>query len=218
MIFRHNDTSAMNMLSPFWLGDSPLVLASGSSARAAMLTAAGISIQVVKPDLDERAIARPLQEGGASPAMIAGALARAKAETVSHVHPGRWVLGADQVLDCAGAFFHKPADAEAASHQLAALSGRTHRLTSSAALVRDGKVAASATSSAELAMRKLSGHTIDHYLAHAGDAMLGSVGGYQLEQLGIQLFETIRGDHFTILGLPLLALLAEMRKLGVVVA
>ena len=204
------------MLSSFWLADRPLVLASGSSARAAMLMAAGISIEIVAPELDERTIARPLLEVGASPAMIAGTLAQAKAEAVALARPGRWILGADQVLDCDGVFFHKPANAEAAWQQLAQLSGRMHRLTSAAALVRDGKLEASATSSAELTMRGLSERSIDHYLALAGDDILGSVGGYQLENLGIQLFEAIKGDHFTILGLPLLALLAEMRQLGVV--
>jgi septum formation protein len=141
----------------------------------------------------------------------AQALALAKANDVSPRWPGRLVLAADQMLDCEGDWFDKPADRAAAARQLVRLSGRTHRLISSAVLSRDGTIVWSATTMAELAVRPLSDAYIDDYLEAAGEGVLSSVGVYQIEGLGVQLFQSIRGDHFTILGLPLLPLLAFLR-------
>jgi septum formation protein len=209
-------SSGNRMAAPFWQENFPLVLASGSATRATMLRAAGISIDIIKPVLDERAVEAPLAAVGAGAAEIATALAAAKARAISALYPGRWVLGADQTLICEGNLFHKPETPAHAVLQLRQLSGRPHMLVSAAALMRDGEIVASPVSSASLTMRALNEAEIEHYLAAAGDSVLSTVGGYQLEGLGIQLFAAIDGDHFTILGLPLLAVLAEMRHHGLV--
>ncbi|MGL4729607.1 MAG: Maf family protein [Bosea sp. (in: a-proteobacteria)] len=199
-----------------WRAPSPLVLASASKTRAGLLEAAGITPEILPASIDERAVEAclPLNANGSSD--IAAALAVAKARDVSKRLPGRWVLGADQTLDCEGVMFHKPAGRMAAHQQIASLAGRQHRLTSAAALIRDGKIAGVVQSEALLDMRPLDDDKIAAYLDHAGAAILGSVGAYQLEGMGVHLFEAIAGDHFTILGLPMLPLLARMRDLGLV--
>jgi septum formation protein len=204
----------MNTGATFWLGDEPLLLASGSATRREMLRAAGIPLEIAKADIDERAVERPLVEEGASPVQIALALACAKALAVSAAHPGRVVLGADQTLACAGTAFHKPADPAAARAQIAALSGRSHNLHSAFVLARDGSLIGKGTATARLTMRRLSEEFIATYVDAMGDAALGSVGAYQIEGLGAQLFESVEGDHFTILGLPLFAVLAALRAQG----
>jgi septum formation protein len=203
-------------LHPLWLGLAPLVLASGSGTRLALLAAAGIPVEVMRPGIDERAIAAPQEARGVAADMIARSLAHAKALTVSRQVLGRVVLGADQTLACGGALLHKPASREEAAEQLRRLSGRTHELHSAVVVARSGKTVASFVGTARLAMRKLSPDMVERYLDAAGDAVTESVGGYQLERLGAHLFRKVAGDHSTILGLPMLETLATLRKLGLV--
>ena len=188
-----------------------LVLASASRTRQALLADAGIEFEVVAAELDERAAEQPLLEAEATPEDVAVALAAAKALSVSESRPDALVIGADQVLDLDGARLHKPADMEAARRQLLALQGRTHQLHSAAACARRGSIVWQASDTAHLRMRQLTPAGIGRYLARVGPAALSSVGAYQLEGLGIHLFERVEGDYFTILGLPLLPLLAFLR-------
>jgi septum formation protein len=194
----------------------PLVLASGSPFRKTMLENAGVAVEAVPADLDERALEAPLKDSGASPEDVALVLAEAKAVEVSKRKPGRLVLGCDQTLSLGDAIFHKPADMEGARRHLLALSGRTHQLNSAAVLARDGQVLWRHVGVASLTMRELDPAFIGRHLARVGDKALQSVGAYQVEGEGIQLFEKIEGDHFTIVGLPLLAVLAELRRLGAI--
>jgi len=203
----------MSPSSGLWLDPQPLILASGSATRRDMLLAAGVPVEVVKPEIDERAVEKPLVDRGVPADQVAAALACAKALAVSHDHPGRVVLAADQTLTCGGAAFHKPADLGAAERQIAALAGRTHELHSAFVIARDGAPLAEGLEAARLTMRTLQTDFIARYLAIAGSAALTSVGGYQLEGPGAQLFDKAEGDHFTILGLPLLAVLASLRDL-----
>lgn len=204
----------MSPAASLWLGDAPLLLASGSTTRRDMLQAAGVPIEIVKAEIDERAVEKPLQDEGVPAQAIAAALAGAKALAVSALHPGRFVVGADQTLTCNGESFHKPANAEAARRQITALAGRTHELHSAFMLARDGMPVTEGGAAARLTMRQASPDFIAAYVAEMGEAALGSVGAYQIEGLGAQLFETIDGDHFTILGLPLLTLLRALREHG----
>jgi septum formation protein len=195
-----------------WRADYPLVLASGSAARRALLAAAGLPFEAVPADIDERAIEATLP--GAAPDEMALALARAKAQAISPQRPQALVIGADQVLSCDGEVFHKSATREEAARSLARLSGRTHRLTSAFALARGGEIVASEADAADLTMRALDAAALALYLDAAGSAVLGSVGVYQWEGLGAHLFERVEGDHSTILGLPMLKLLAALRDLN----
>jgi septum formation protein len=199
-----------------WRAPTPLLLASASRTRLSLLVAAGLRVEAVSAEVDERGIEAGLEAVKAPPGDIALALAQAKAAALAARHPGRWLLGADQTLDCEGEMFHKPADRAAAKSQIARLQGKTHRLTSAAVLMREGVVEANIRSEARLTMRALSPMGIERYLDAAGEAVLSSVGGYQLESHGVHLFEAIEGDHFTILGLPLLPLLAALRRLELV--
>lgn len=203
----------MNGPASLWRGNRPLMLASGSTTRRDMLIAAGVPVEAIRPDLDERAAEAPLLRQGAAGSAIAGALACAKALGVSVNNPGRFVLGADQSLTCRGAIHHKPADLAAAHAQIAALAGREHELHSAFVIACDGEIVAEGGEMARLTMRPLSADFIATYVAAAGPAILNSVGGYQVEGLGAQLFETVEGDHFTILGLPLFAVLDALREL-----
>ncbi|RUU85094.1 MULTISPECIES: Maf-like protein [unclassified Mesorhizobium] len=193
-----------------------LILASGSPFRKAMLVNAGVDVEAVPADVDERALEAPLQDSGVSPEDVALVLAEAKATEVSERRPGALVLGCDQTLSLGDEVFHKPADREGARRHLLALSGRTHQLNSAAVLVRDGEVLWRHVGIASMTMRKLDPAFIGRHLARVGAKALSSVGAYQIEGEGIQLFEKIEGDHFTIVGLPLLPLLAELRTLGAI--
>ncbi len=204
------------MSHPFWLAPAPLVLASNSAARRLLLEGAGLPVVVQPATLDERAIERPLTEAGTLPDAVALALARAKAFAVSALRPGAIVLGCDQTLSLGDRAFHKPDTLAAAADQLAALSGATHRLNSSAVLVRDGAVLFETVGVAALTMRPLGPAFIDRYLRAVGGGALDSVGAYKLEGLGVHLFDRIEGDQPTVMGLPLLALLRGMRDLGLV--
>jgi septum formation protein len=195
-----------------WLAATPLVLASKSAIRRTLLEVAGVSIEVCPADLDERGLEAkaPLQ----APVAIAALLAREKACFVGRSRPGRLVLGADQTLSLDGARFSKPADRAAARDQLRSLSGRSHELYSAVAFVHDGAVLFEHVGVARLTMRALSDGFLDDYLDAVGDAATASVGAYQLEGLGIQLFERIDGDYFTVLGLPLITALTFLRQRG----
>jgi septum formation protein len=195
-----------------WLADWPLVLASKSQSRRAILAGAGIPIEVVPADIDERAIeARAGDCGGAE---VAGLLARAKAITVAAQKSGRLVLGADQTLALEARLFSKPADRVAARDQLKTLRGKTHVLHSALAVARDGEIVFEHHEEARLTMRTFSDGFLERYLDAAGAAVTASVGAYQVEGSGIHLFERIAGSHFTILGLPLLPLLDFLRREG----
>jgi septum formation protein len=193
-----------------WRGKSPLILASQSRARQALLTNAGISFEAVTAEIDERAVQQA--SGLSAPGEIASLLAREKALSVSARQPGKFVIGADQTLALGERLFSKPAGRAQAAEQLRALAGRSHELHSAVALARDGKILFEAVAIAGMTMRRLGEAEIDVYLDEAGDAVTSSVGAYQLEGLGVHLFERIEGDHFTILGLPLLPLLAFLRS------
>jgi septum formation protein len=198
------------------LAAQPLVLASASASRRAVLAAAGIPLEIVPADIDEREI--EASAAPASPATVATLLARAKARAVAALRPGRLVLGADQTLALGERAFNKPADRAAAREQLQLLRGQTHALHSALVLMRDGTIVFEQREIARLTMRAFTDDFLDAYLAAAGAAVTASVGAYQVEGLGIQLFERIDGDHFTILGLPLLGLLSALRHEGCLAA
>ena len=181
-----------------------------------MLQAAGIPVEIVEADIDERAV--EARAGTTKAGNVATLLAREKARVGGSEVRGRFVVGADQVLVLEGRRFTKPRDRAAAREQLRLLGGRTHELYSAVAVARDGRVVFSHVDVARLSMRALSDRFIEHYLDAAGSAVTQSVGGYQLERLGVHLFERVEGDHFTILGLPLFALLGFLRREGCLAA
>ena len=193
-----------------WRGKDPLVLASQSRARQMLLGNAGIAFEAVAADIDERAVQQ--DSGLAAPGEIASLLAREKALRVSLRRPGQFVVGADQTLALGMRLFSKPAGRAQAAEQLRALAGNRHELHSAFAVAHDGKILFADVSTARMNMRRLGESEIDAYLDRAGAMVTTSVGAYQLEGLGVHLFERIEGDHFTILGLPLLSLLAFLRS------
>lgn len=189
-----------------------IVLASGSATRRIMLENAGVPFMVDTAPVDEAAVKESMRLETDNAARVAEVLAELKAVRVSARHPGAIVIGADQMLECDRQWFDKPADRAAARAQLLALRDRSHRLVSSVVAVRDGQKLWHHTDSARLTMRRFSDAFLEQYLEQAGDAVLSSVGAYQLEGLGAQLFMMVEGDHFTILGLPLLPLLDFLRE------
>lgn len=195
-----------------------IILASGSATRRAMLDSAGVRFAVDTAPVDEAAVKAAMRAETNSPGRVAETLAELKATRVSARHPGVIVIGADQMLDCEGVWFDKPENADQARDQLRQLRGKTHRLTSSVVAMRDGRRLWQHTQAADLTMRHFSDAFLDHYLAQTGTAVLDCVGVYQLEGLGAQLFMLVEGDHFTILGLPLLALLDFLRENGELLA
>jgi septum formation protein len=193
-----------------WRGKQPLILASQSRARQALLANAGFDFEAIPADIDERRI--QCDSGLSEPGQIALLLARQKALAVSRAHPERTVIGADQTLALGERLFNKPAGRSEAADQLRMLAGKTHELHSAIAVARNGGTLFETISVARMTVRELSETEIEAYLDAAGTAVTTSVGAYQLEGLGVHLFEQVEGDHFTILGLPLLPLLAFLRS------
>jgi len=193
-----------------WLGTSPLILASQSSARKMLLANAGLEFKAVTADIDERGIQAASELS--NPREIALLLAREKAKAICARHPGSYVIGADQTLALGNRLFNKPAGRDQALAQLRDLAGNSHELNSAVAMAHDGKIVFEDVSIARMTMRGMTEAELSAYLDAAGDAVTTSVGAYQLEGLGVHLFERIEGDHFTILGLPLLPLLAFLRR------
>jgi septum formation protein len=198
-------------------GRPPLILASSSKSRAKLLEAAGLAFIIEPPGLDESAMREAVGgEQALAPHDVAEVLARAKAEAVSDIAPEAYVIGGDQVLAFGDVIMSKSESMEAARRQLLNLRGKTHTLHTAVAVATNGETIWAETTKATLTMRKLSPEFIGRYLAAAGEEVLSSVGAYQIESLGIELFEKIDGDYFSILGLPLIPLLDTLRREGVI--
>ncbi len=193
-----------------------IILASSSCVRAALLKGAGVEFTVEAPAMDEDEIKRAMAADGADAVLVAESLATAKATRISVRHHDALVIGADQMLDCEGVWHDKPQSRDQARAQLLALRGRRHQLISAVSVVRDGGCIWHHTAKAEMTMRDFSDAFLDDYLNRAGPDILGSVGAYRLEGLGVQLFSAISGDYFTVLGLPMLPLLDVLRSHRVV--
>jgi septum formation protein len=202
------------MRSAIWIAERPLILASTSVTRLNLLSNAGLPLETEASHVDERAVEAAGLQDGLDPSSLAGRLAAEKALAVSRRHPGRLVLGADQILDLNGEALHKPLTRELAREHLKKLSGRTHALRSAVAIARGGAVVEGFVESAHLTLRTLTPEAIERYLDIASPAVLNNAGVYQVEALGIHLFEKIVGDHSTILGLPLIPCLEALRRLG----
>ena len=195
---------------------SEIVLASRSAARRSLLAGAGMTFRAVSAEIDERAVEAAIGNSGVTPAELAIVLAEAKAIEVSLRHPQALTIGADQTMALGDRLFHKPDDMEGARRHLLALSGRTHELHSAVVLAKAGIAVWRHVDTARLTMRDLAPSAIGHYLAAVGETALQSVGAYQIEGRGIRLFDTIEGSHFTIMGLPMLPLLAALREHGLI--
>lgn len=193
-----------------------LILASNSASRRALMSGAKLDFTTEAAEIDERAIEAEETIRGARPPEIAAALAKAKAVDVSRRNPDAHVIGSDQVLSLRGKLFHKPRDMAEAGQHIRAMSGATHHLNCGVAIAHTGQVIWSDVSIAAMTMREVSDAFIERYLELSGDGILGSVGAYHFEGPGIQLFEKIEGDYFTILGLPMLTLLAGLRELDLI--
>ena len=191
-----------------------LILASGSAARAAMLSGAGVDFTVEVAGVDEDAIKVAMT--GASPDALAEELACAKALAVSRQRPEAWVLGCDQTLSFEGGLISKAGSVEEARQRLGQMRGKTHHLHSGAALARGGQIMWSGVDSVRMVMRDSSDAFLDAYVTREGDAIRSCVGSYKLEGLGAQLFQAVEGDYFTVLGMPLWPVLAELRRAGVI--
>jgi septum formation protein len=193
-----------------------LILASASSSRKRLLTAAGVAFTADPADLDEAALMAGLKDAGAE--VMARRLAEEKALAVSRRHPGKTVLGGDSVIAFEGEYLSKCVDLNQARALLARLSGKSHVLVSAAALARDGALLWTHASPCRMTMRDLSQEFVDDYLTREGKAILSSVGCYHFEGRGAQLFDKVDGDYFSVLGLPLLPVLAQLRKEGLLVS
>jgi septum formation protein len=204
------------MTEPYsiWTGDLPLILASKSQIRQELLERAGLSPKIESPNFDERAFETSLRREELPIGERAAALANEKARLVSLAFADHYVVGADQMLTCDGIIFHKPAVLSEAKLQLAFLSNKTHQLISAVSVARNGHILFADTDTAKLTMRAMTNDQIDAYCAIAGDALYQSVGCYQLEGLGVHLFDRVEGDFFTILGIPLEPLIGFLRREG----
>jgi len=206
-------SSSIRNLSPsVWRGAQPLVLASKSRSRRALLAAVGLDAEVIAAEVDERALEERHLAGGGSLESLAAELARAKAHAVSASRPDAYCLGADQILTLEGRIFHKSRESDEARRSLAALSGKTHRLTSAFCVARGGRSLVIDSDYADVSVRSLDPATISRYLDRAGPAALMSVGGYEVEGLGFHLMQRIEGEHSVVLGLPMLRLLDWLRR------
>ncbi|MDG2034434.1 MAG: Maf family protein [Rhodospirillales bacterium] len=192
---------------------SRLILASGSAVRAKLLTGAGLTFDIKSADVDEGALKK--SQTGSDVASLAEVLAQAKAHAVSADTPDALVIGADQVLDCEGRLYDKPVGEEGVRSHLMSLRGRVHRLISAVCVAEAGTISWSDTAVATLTMRDFDDNYLEYYIHQAGPEVQSSVGAYRLEDIGVQLFERIEGDYFTILGLPLLPLLSFLRQRGI---
>ena len=197
-----------------WVDDAPLVLASRSAARLAMLASAGLPAELVPADIDERGLEEQYLARGEPLEGLASSLAQAKALAASAVRPDAYCLGADQTLTLGPQLLHKPANLAEAAETLTALSGQTHRLTSAFSIALAGETLVTDSDAARLTMRTLSRDEISRFLDFVGEAALSSVGAYQVEGVGVHLFERIEGGHWTVLGLPMLKVLAWFRSQG----
>lgn len=193
-----------------------LILASTSPFRRQLLENAGLKVQPVAPEIDERAVEKALEGSDMNPEDVAAILAEAKAVEVSERFADAWVVGGDQTLSLGDEVFHKPADMEGARRHLLALSGKTHQLNSAIVIAKNGEAVWRHVAIARMTMRHLDTAFIGRHLSRVGDIALKSVGAYQVEGEGIQLFERIEGDYFTIVGVPLLPLLNKLRELEVI--
>jgi len=193
-----------------------LILASTSKARSRILLSAGLSFAVEPADIDENPMKKTEAEKGSSAETVAQVLALAKAQFISNRHKDALVIGCDQMLDCEGVWYDKPATDAVVAEQLKSLRGKTHRLISAVSMVKNGEELWKTVGVTQLTMRNFSDAFLDDYIDKVGRLVKGAVGAYHFEGLGIQLFEKIEGDYFTILGLPLLPLLDFLRTQGVV--
>lgn len=193
-----------------------LVLASASPFRRYLMEQAGLEFSAYPANIDERLVEVPIRESGATPEKIALELAIAKAKDVSSRHPGAFILGSDQIMSMGMEIFHKCESLSEARERLISMRGHTHRLTSAMAVVRNDQVLWSCAEAADMTFRNFSDAFLDEYIERAGEKVLLSVGAYQYEGLGQQLFEKVEGDYFTIIGLPMLPLLAALRNFGVI--
>lgn len=200
------------------LSTQPVILASASVTRKAMLENAGLEVHAEAAAVDEEEVKHSCKAAGLKVEEVAEALAELKAQKIARRYPGTYVIGADQMLECGGAWFDKPVGRDGARDQLRRLSGKTHRLVSAAVVFHNGARVWHTVDHATLTMRPLGDDFLERYLDAVGERAYGSVGGYQLEGLGAQLFTQVTGDFFTILGLPLLPLLGFLRGRGVVLA
>ena len=191
-----------------------IVLSSTSASRRRLLSQTGIYFDTARPPVDEAPIKARLKQGGASAADVAEALAEAKANSVADILPGHYVIGADQMLECEGAWFDKPESRDAALRQLLALRGKTHHLLTAAVIAHEGRIIWRHTEVAQMTMRDFSNEFLATYLDKAGDALTRSVGAYEVEGIGVQLFAKIEGDYYSILGLPVVPLLIALRETG----
>ncbi|WP_288426633.1 Maf-like protein [uncultured Agrobacterium sp.] len=195
---------------------SELILASSSASRQMLMRNAGLDFSSIPADIDERSIDARLADEGAAPETIAVELAKAKTLAVSLLHPSAFVIGSDQTMSLGSRIYHKPKDMDEAHANLMSLSGKTHRLNCGAAIAQNGKIIWDIVTVADMTVRNLDKDFVTRHLERVGPKVLSSVGAYQLEGEGIQLFTSIEGDYFTILGLPLLPLLTKLRMLGVI--
>ena len=191
-----------------------IVLSSGSATRRKLLSQTGLYFKTAKPPVDESMIKDRLREAGASAAQVADNLAESKANSVAMILPGAYIIGADQMLDCEGKWFDKPEGMDGARNHLLALRGKTHQLITAAVIAHEGRVIWRHLDTAQLTMRDFSDEFLDRYMEKAGEGIVHSVGAYEMEGMGAQLFEKIEGDFFTILGLPQIPLMNALREAG----